>query len=132
MIEDYGWSDALAQQFSPHHEAGLIPGRVVVQQRGLYGLMTELGEVRAKISGKLAREAEAGGYPAAGDWVALSIAAPGELGVIHHWLTEDRASWPSSTTSCRAAPPLPARPRGRPAACRWWPPMSMWPSLQPR
>ena len=86
MIEDYGWSDALAQQFSPHHEAGLIPGRVVVQQRGLYGLMTELGEVRAKISGKLAREAEAGGYPAAGDWVALSIAAPGELGVIHHLL----------------------------------------------
>jgi len=86
LIEDYGWSDALAQQFIPHAAEGLVPGRVVIQQRGLYGLITAAGEVRAKISGKLARDAEAGGYPAAGDWVAASPSAPGEIAVIHHLL----------------------------------------------
>jgi len=86
LLNDYGWSDALAQQFAPHRAAGLMPGRVIVQQRGLFGLITDLGEAAAKISGRLARDAEAGGYPAAGDWVALSPAAPGETGIIHHVL----------------------------------------------
>lgn len=86
MIETYGWSDALQREFAVHAAAGLVPGRVIVQQRGLYGLATEAGEVRAEISGKLARDAEAGGYPAAGDWVAASAAGRDELAIIHHVL----------------------------------------------
>ena len=43
-----------------------------LQQRGLYGLATATGEQRARISGRLAREAPPGGYPAAGDWVAFN------------------------------------------------------------
>ena len=86
MLTSYGWSETLQGQFAPHAAEGLIPGRVIVQQRGLYGLATQAGEGRAEISGKLARDAEAGGYPAAGDWVAVSDEAPGALAIIHHVL----------------------------------------------
>ena len=65
MIETYGWSDTLEHDFAPYAARGLTPGRVIVQQRGLYGLITPAGEIQAEISGRLARDAEAGGYPAA-------------------------------------------------------------------
>ncbi|MEO8926292.1 MAG: ribosome small subunit-dependent GTPase A [Caulobacteraceae bacterium] len=86
MLETYGWSDALQRDFAPHAAAGVVAGRVILQQRGLYGLATELGELKAEISGRLARDAPAGGYPAAGDWVAAAAGGPGDLAVIHHVL----------------------------------------------
>lgn len=72
MIRSYGWSDGLQQTFTPYAAEGLIPGRVVVQQRGSYGLVTDAGELSAQISGRLAHEADSGGYPAVGDWVAAA------------------------------------------------------------
>ncbi|MGI8839233.1 MAG: ribosome small subunit-dependent GTPase A [Caulobacteraceae bacterium] len=86
MLETWGWSGALQRDFASHAAAGLIPGRVILQRRGLYGLATDFGEARAEISGRLARDAPAGGYPAAGDWVALAVGDPGELAIIHHVL----------------------------------------------
>ncbi|MBA3811976.1 MAG: ribosome small subunit-dependent GTPase A, partial [Caulobacteraceae bacterium] len=86
MLKSYGWSDELQRQFTAHAAEGLIPGRVVLQQRGLYGLATDLGEIRAEISGRLARDAPAGGYPAAGDWVAAAAGSVGERAVIHQVL----------------------------------------------
>jgi len=86
LLDTYGWSDALRRDFAPHAANGLIAGRVILQQRGLYGLATQLGELRAEISGKLARDAEAGGYPAAGDWVAAQPGGSGDLAIIHHVL----------------------------------------------
>ena len=86
MLETYGWSDALQQSFAPHAAEGLVAGRVILQQRGLYGLITEIGELKAEISGRLARDAEAGGYPAAGDWVAAAASSPEDLAIIHHVL----------------------------------------------
>ncbi len=71
MIEDYGWSDALQNDFAPHAAKGLIPGRVLVQQRGLYGVVTEFGELDAQLSGRFSHEAAEGEHPAVGDWVAL-------------------------------------------------------------
>jgi len=85
LLETYGWSDALQRAFAPHAAAGLVPGRVILQQRGLHGLATATGELRARISGRLAREAPPGGYPAAGDWVAVSLDDAGGA-TIHHVL----------------------------------------------
>jgi ribosome biogenesis GTPase len=83
LINQYGWSDALSQDFAPHAARGYIPGRVVVQQRGGYDLITDLGELTAEVSGRLAHEAAEGGYPVVGDWVAVSV-RPGEgAGTIH-------------------------------------------------
>ncbi|RYF93652.1 MAG: ribosome small subunit-dependent GTPase A [Caulobacteraceae bacterium] len=88
MIARYGWSEALALAFAPHARAGHIPGRVVVQQRNGYLVVTEQGELRAKPSGRLMHEALEAGHPAVGDWVALSVNArpsskPGGSATIH-------------------------------------------------
>lgn len=85
MLEAFGWSDALQRDFAPHADAGLVPGRVMLQHRGQYGLATGTGELRARISGRLAREAPPGGYPAAGDWVAVNADDAGGA-TIHHVL----------------------------------------------
>ena len=72
MIQSYGWRDALQRQFEPHAARGLIPGRVIVQQRGLYRLATEAGELAAEVSGRFAHEAGEVGFPVTGDWVACA------------------------------------------------------------
>ncbi len=85
MLETYGWSDALQRRFAPYAAAGHVPGRVILQQRNLYGLATAAGEIKAEISGNLARDAPKGGYPVAGDWVAFT-AAPAGNATIHQVL----------------------------------------------
>lgn len=72
MIEQYGWSDLLARAFAPHADAGLVPGRIVVQHRDGYLIATDDGELRGKAAGRLLNEAEEAGHPAVGDWVALA------------------------------------------------------------
>ncbi|WP_374571763.1 ribosome small subunit-dependent GTPase A [Phenylobacterium sp.] len=77
MIDTYGWSERLQQQFVPHAAQGLVPGRVIVQQRGLYRLATPHGELAAELSGRFVHEAQPGDHPVAGDWTAC-LARPGE------------------------------------------------------
>jgi len=72
LIDQYGWSDALARDFEPHARAGYAPGRVIVQRRGAYVVATDEGELRAKPSGRLLHEAREAGVPVVGDWVALT------------------------------------------------------------
>lgn len=83
MIEQYGWSDLLRRAFAPHARAGLIPGRIVVQQRDGYLVATDEGELRAKASGRLRHEAREAGQPAVGDWVALSLNLVERTSTIH-------------------------------------------------
>lgn len=71
MLSTYGWSETLQHDFAPHAARGLIPARVVVQQRGLWRLVCETGEIEGRLSGRFAHEALEGGYPVAGDWVAV-------------------------------------------------------------
>lgn len=75
MLEHYGWSDALRQQFQSYDAAGLQPARVLIQQRGRYELATHRGECSATLAGKFAHDARDGGYPVTGDWVGVSMAA---------------------------------------------------------
>ncbi|HZZ88648.1 MAG TPA: ribosome small subunit-dependent GTPase A [Caulobacteraceae bacterium] len=83
MIHSYGWSDALQRDFAPYAARDLIPARIVVQQRGSYGLASEHGELTGQISGRLAHEAESGGYPAVGDWVAIAARPAEQAATIH-------------------------------------------------
>ena len=77
-LQDLGWNDQLATEFEPHSAAGLTPGRVVVQHRGVYVVLTEAGELRAGAAGRLSHEAGGSGdLPAVGDWVAVA-ARPAE------------------------------------------------------
>ena len=83
MINQYGWSEALGQDFAPLAARGLVPGRVLVQQRGQYAIITDVGELVAEISGRLARDAVEGGLPVVGDWVAVAVRADEAAATIH-------------------------------------------------
>ncbi len=103
MLEQYGWSDALRHQFTAYAAAGLIPARVIVQQRGLYDIVTELGELTATLAGRLAHDAEDGTLPVTGDWVAVLPRPTERSATIQHVLPR------SSTFTRRASGPGAAR-----------------------
>ena len=86
MLEQFGWSDALQQQFAVHAAANLIPARVVVQQRGLYEIATEIGELAATLAGRFVHDAEDGDYPVTGDWVAVQARPAEGSATIQHVL----------------------------------------------
>jgi ribosome biogenesis GTPase / thiamine phosphate phosphatase len=68
-----GWDDALAEQFQQYAPAGLIPGRIAVQHRGAYDVLTADGELRCDVPGRLYDEAASpADLPAVGDWVAVA------------------------------------------------------------
>ncbi len=68
-----GWDDVFAEQFATHAAAGLVPGRVSVQHRGAYDVLTAEGELRCDVRGRLYEESSSpADLPAVGDWVAIS------------------------------------------------------------
>src|ERR1043165_2919846 len=68
-IASLGWGETHADTFQEHADAALRPGRVAIQHRGAYVLLTEEGEVWASVRGRLRHAAGDGdGVPAVGDW----------------------------------------------------------------
>jgi ribosome biogenesis GTPase len=68
-----GWDDSFAEEFERHARAGLRPGRVAVQHRGAYDVLTAEGELRCDVAGRLYDEAASpADLPAVGDWVAIA------------------------------------------------------------
>lgn len=88
VISNYGWSAKLQHDFQPFADQGLVPARVIVQQRNHYRLAADVGEIEGRISGLFRHEAAAssvlGGYPVTGDWVAVEL--KGDAAVIAHVL----------------------------------------------
>ena len=69
-LYDFGWDDGFAAALEPHDNC--IPARVAAQHRGEYDVLTERGDLRAHVAGRLLHEASSGAdLPAVGDWVAL-------------------------------------------------------------
>jgi ribosome biogenesis GTPase len=83
MIADFGWSDALQSGFAPYAAQGYVPGRVTVQQRGFFTIVTGHGELRAQLSGRFGHAAGAGSHPVVGDWVAAAARASEGSATIH-------------------------------------------------
>jgi ribosome biogenesis GTPase len=78
-----GWDETLAEQFETYRADGLIPGRVTVQHRGAYDTLTELGELRCDVAGRLYEESSSpADLPAVGDWVAIAPRADESAGTI--------------------------------------------------
>lgn len=95
-LETLGWDDA----FWPDRNGAssdLIPARVVEEQRELYLVASDRGEVWAALAGKLRNEPGELGYPGVGDWV-----------VARHAEKDDRATivrvLPRRSCFSRAAP----------------------------
>jgi ribosome biogenesis GTPase len=69
-LERLGWNDELARQFEAE-ASELEPGRVTVQHRGAWEIVSERSESLVEITGRLRHEADPGELPVVGDWVGL-------------------------------------------------------------
>jgi ribosome biogenesis GTPase len=70
-LETLGWDDAWSVAFEPFRAEGLEPGRIAIPHRGAYDVLTERGEVRARVAARLRRTVDVTELPVVGDWVAL-------------------------------------------------------------
>jgi len=86
-LETLGWNIYFETRFVPYREQGLLPGRVSIQHKDRYVLLTEKGEVNANVSGKFRFDVSGlQEFPAVGDWVAYEIDPGDKSAVIHHVL----------------------------------------------
>ena len=104
-----GWDDAFAEEFEPHARAGLIPGRVAVQHRGAYDVLTAEGELRCDVAGRLYDEAASpADLPAVGDWVAVAARPEEAAGTVQAVLARRtkfsrKTAWQASEEQVLAA-----------------------------
>lgn len=69
MIEEFGWSTTRQHEFAPFAARGLVPARILEQNRGAYIAHIKDGELFCKTNGTLHFKQT---LPLVGDWVALS------------------------------------------------------------
>jgi ribosome biogenesis GTPase len=108
LLSTYGWGEKLQNDFEPFAAQGLKPARVLVQQRGLYRLVTDAGELDAKVTGRFVHEAAEGDFPVVGDWVAADLRLEEGAAAIHAVLPRAsafvrRAAGPSGAAQVVAA-----------------------------
>ena len=76
LLERFGWSSYFESRFSSFFEQGLVPARVLREERGQLLVVTEAGERVAETAGRLLyRAASRLDLPAVGDWVRLRAEA---------------------------------------------------------
>jgi ribosome biogenesis GTPase / thiamine phosphate phosphatase len=77
-LDALGWGPRFAGAFAEHSATNVVPARVALEHTHIYRLITESGEVLARVSGRLRHHAEArADFPAVGDWVAVELPAEG-------------------------------------------------------
>ena len=73
--------------FAPYLSQGWIPGRILIEHRQHYLVITPEGEGQASIAGKMRYLAQSrADYPAVGDWVVLRKVGTGQHFKIQHLL----------------------------------------------
>jgi len=78
-----GWDDQWSSHFAQYRADGLVPGRVGVQHRGAWDVLTELGELRCDIAGRLVHEAASPAeLPVVGDWLVVAARPDESAGTI--------------------------------------------------
>lgn len=83
-LEQIGWNKALQEEYQAQLDLGYEVGRVFLEHKGLYRVITMQGELLAEVSGKLRFAAEGlHHYPAVGDWVLLKVRLAEGKGTIH-------------------------------------------------
>lgn len=86
ILKSYGLTDRYINESSIYEDLNLA--RVIAQYKGSYKVITDDGEQRAQISGKLRYETtELAKFPAVGDYVMVSYQKREDTAIIHHILT---------------------------------------------
>ncbi|MBW4484416.1 MAG: ribosome small subunit-dependent GTPase A [Tildeniella torsiva UHER 1998/13D] len=84
LTELGGWNATCDRAFAPWAEASFEAGRVALEHRGAYRLLTPDGELSAEIAGQFRHQAEdIQTFPAVGDWVVMQRQDEGAHAVIH-------------------------------------------------
>ncbi len=84
MLKDYGWNVYWSNCLQEFGDKTFKAGRVIVEHKHIYRIMTEEGELLAEVSGKYRFNSK--GYedfPAVGDWVAVSTRPAEGKATIH-------------------------------------------------
>lgn len=86
-LSKYGWNEKLEQDFKKYYELGMSPGRVFLENKNVYKVYTEIGEIEGKVSGKFQYETVGKDeFPGVGDWVAVAVREEEKSGTIHEVL----------------------------------------------
>lgn len=78
-----GWNQTLSLAFESYATTGLLPGRLIQQFNHIYTVATEVGDLRAQLSGRLRHESAPAELPVTGDWVAVRPALGEGIAQIH-------------------------------------------------
>ncbi|WP_125764847.1 ribosome small subunit-dependent GTPase A [Companilactobacillus hulinensis] len=88
ILKKYGLTNQIKIESEEYNN--LEVARVIEQQRNMYKVISEQGELQAQISGKLEYQSDSqNGFPAVGDWVMISL-MDDKQAIIHNIL--DRKS----------------------------------------
>lgn len=72
-LDRLGWNHSFAKNFASYQGQGYLAARVALEHKNAYILYSEVGELSAKITGKLRYRASGlQDFPAVGDWVVIS------------------------------------------------------------
>lgn len=83
-LHTLGWNEHFANHFAPYAEQGYSVGRITLEHKRIYRLLSEHGELLGEVTGKLRYEATGReDYPAVGDWVVISPRAEEKKATIH-------------------------------------------------
>jgi ribosome biogenesis GTPase len=78
-LETLGWNASFEESYKEFAKSGYSAGRVFEAHQNFYRILTETGDVLAKISGKLRHENKnTGDFPAVGDWVVIKVREEGQ------------------------------------------------------
>ena len=69
LLEKYGWNQFFSNHYLTREEQEFLPGRITSVKGHTYHLITEKGELRAELSGKLLVDPDKEKLPRVGDWV---------------------------------------------------------------
>lgn len=88
LLNDFGWNEnwisKWEESLSNEKLTNCIPGRVLLEHKHMYRVITESGEWLATCSGAFQHAAtERRDFPAVGDWVAIEKMPGEEKGIIH-------------------------------------------------
>ena len=82
-LESLGWNDRLSSLYEPFAGDDVVAGRVSIQHRGAYDVLTEQGELRCEVPRRLVHEAATiAELPVVGDWVVVAPGAEPGTGTI--------------------------------------------------
>ena len=83
-LEKYGWQTTFADAFERYQEAGFSTGRISVENREQYFVLTPTGEYAAAVTGKLLYMVDSpSDLPKVGDWVVISLFEKERKAIIH-------------------------------------------------